>query len=351
MKILYGLPSEGMGHATRSKVLIAHLLKQHDVQVVTSDRAFTFLSQHFPGRVHQIDGFHLAYQNAVVSIGKTILMTLKNAPKNLVRNYEKYSGFVKDFNPDIVISDFESFTHLYAKLHRKPLISIDNMQVIHRSQLDIAIPAEEKSNYLLAKQIIKAKVSGADHYLITTFFHPPLRKKNTSYIEPILREEIIQAKTSEKNHILVYQTSTSQSDLITQLHALPHEEFIVYGMNKDETHQNVILKKFSEQGFISDFASCKAVIANGGFSFISEAVYLQKPILSVPIQNQFEQFVNASYIEKLGYGRHFNSFTSDAIKAFLYDLKFFKTQLKSYQQKGNAKTYKAIDELLKSIVN
>ena len=67
MKILYGLPSEGMGHATRSKVIIEHLLKEHDVQIVTSDRAFVFLSNHFPKRVHQIDGFHLAYKNAVVS--------------------------------------------------------------------------------------------------------------------------------------------------------------------------------------------------------------------------------------------------------------------------------------------
>ena len=31
MKILYGVPSEGMGHATRSKVIITHLLKRHEV--------------------------------------------------------------------------------------------------------------------------------------------------------------------------------------------------------------------------------------------------------------------------------------------------------------------------------
>lgn len=349
MKILYGLPSEGMGHATRSKVIIEHLLQTHDVQIVTSDRAFTFLSKHFPGRVHQIEGFHLAYTNAVVSVGKTILMTFKNAPKNFVRNFNQYNDTIKQFNPDVVISDFESFTHFYAKLHRKPLISIDNMQIIHRSHLEIAIPDSEKANYKLAKQLIKAKVSGADHYVITTFFQPPIRKPNTTYVDAILRDEIIEAKTTYQNHILVYQTSTSQQDLIQQLTQIPQEQFIVYGLHKDEVHENVVLKKFSEDEFIANFASCKAVLANGGFSLLSEAVYLRKPVMSVPIQQQFEQFVNASYIEKLGYGRHFDAFAPDNIKAFLYDLEHFKLQLGKVKQKGNTHTFDVIDGLLKEI--
>ena len=47
MKILYGVPGEGMGHATRSKVIIAHLLQNHDVQVLSSSRAYKFLNESF----------------------------------------------------------------------------------------------------------------------------------------------------------------------------------------------------------------------------------------------------------------------------------------------------------------
>ena len=83
MKILYGVPSEGMGHATRSKVVIEHLMNQkHDVQIVTSGRAFSFLQNHFPDCVHEIEGYHLAYKNAKVSMVKTFFKTLKDAPKN-----------------------------------------------------------------------------------------------------------------------------------------------------------------------------------------------------------------------------------------------------------------------------
>ena len=36
------------------------------------------------------------------------------------------------FDPEVVISDFESWAYLYGLNHRIPVISIDNMQVINR---------------------------------------------------------------------------------------------------------------------------------------------------------------------------------------------------------------------------
>ena len=53
VRILYGVTGEGMGHATRSKVVLSHLVEQHDLQVVVSGRAHAFLSRSFPAlRVH-----------------------------------------------------------------------------------------------------------------------------------------------------------------------------------------------------------------------------------------------------------------------------------------------------------
>ena len=45
MKILYGVVGEGMGHAMRSRVVLDHLTKRHDVQVVVSGRAYDYLKQ------------------------------------------------------------------------------------------------------------------------------------------------------------------------------------------------------------------------------------------------------------------------------------------------------------------
>jgi uncharacterized protein (TIGR00661 family) len=348
MKILYGLPSEGMGHATRSKVIIEHLLLNHDVQIVTSDRAFTFLSAAFPGRVHQIEGFHLAYKDATVSITKTIIETFRKAPHQLIKNFDKYAKVVKQFNADLVISDFESFTYFYAKAHRKLIISIDNMQIINRTILNIPIPESETFNYLLAKNIIKAKVHGANHYFISTFFKTEIKKKRTSFVPPIIRPEIIAATTTIADHIIVYQTSSSQKDLVAILNGIPNQQFIVYGFNKEEQLGNVILKKFAEAGFIKDLSSAKAVLSNGGYSFISEAVYLKKPIYAVPIKNQFEQFVNASYVQQLGYGMHQANFTVVTIQTFIDHIKDYAKQLNKYKQEGNEALFKILDQWIAS---
>jgi uncharacterized protein (TIGR00661 family) len=351
MKILYGVPGEGMGHATRSKVIIQYLLEQnHDVRVVSSDRAFTFLNTAFPGRVTEIKGFHFAYKNAKISKSGTFMLNLKSAGKNLVYNYIKKLEIEHTFEADLVISDFESFAYFYAKMHQLPIISIDNMQVMNRCKLDIAISKEEESNFTLAKQIVKAKLPGCNQYFISSFFEAEIVKKNTQLVPPIIREAILQAKPSEGNHILMYQTSSSLENVQETLAKLPHEHFIVYGMNQNYTQGNVQFKPFSETEFIADFASAKAVIANGGFSFLSEAVYLHKPIYSFPIDGQFEQYMNAAYIEKLGYGRHFKSLGSDQLKAFLYDLPIFKGQLAQYEQKNNEKLFETLNLQLHNLV-
>lgn len=348
MRILYGVPGEGMGHSTRSKVIITYLLEQgHDVQVVSSSRAYQFLAKSFPGRVQEIKGFHLAYKDAGVSILKTASLTLKSAPGNLQVNFHRYRALMEQFKPEVIISDFESFTYLFARYHRLPVISIDNMQVINRCTLDIPIPASERNNYLIAKNIVKGKLPDIEHYLAATFFDLPVRKERTTLVPPIIRKEILAAKTSVNDHILVYQTSASQKNLIGLLQQLPQEKFLVYGFNREEQHGNVTLKAFSETEFISNLASAKAVVANGGFSLLSEAVYLHKPICSIPLANQFEQYLNAAQVQKLGYGRHFQELSSDNLKTFMYDLPLFQKGISKYCQDGNNVLFETLDKRLR----
>jgi uncharacterized protein (TIGR00661 family) len=346
MKILYGVPGEGMGHATRSKVVIQHLLRKHDVHVVASSRAYKFLHNNFPGKVSEIKGFHFAFKDKKVSRSGTFMLNLKNIPANLKHNLSQYFELEKIFRPDLVITDFESFSYLLAKYHRIPVISIDNMQVIDRCDPGMDIPADKKDDFRLARNIVRAKVPGCSMYYITSFFDAEVKKANTRIVPPVLREEILRLKPTYGGHIVVYQTGVVSSSMAEILNKVSGQKFVVYGADKELTIGNTTFRKFSETGFLDDFASADAVIANGGFSFISEAVYLKKPVLSVPIEGQFEQFLNAACIEQCGYGRNFHQLTSDAVKAFLYDLDVYRNNLSRYKQQGNTELLKLIDGYL-----
>jgi len=350
MTILYGVPGEGLGHATRSKVIIAWLLAEgHDVRVVSSSRAFTLLDKTFPGRVLEIQGFHLAYKKLTVSKSRTVSLTLRTAPEALRTNFRQYRQLLHGFRPEVVISDFESFSYLYAKLLRVPIISIDNMQIISRAQLDVAVPDEQREHYDLARYIVRAKLPRAKHYLITTFFDLPLRPRyaeRTTLVPSIIRPEIQAAQPTTSNYVLVYQSATTQADLIDILKQVPDQEFRVYGFNKDEAHGNVLLRPFSEAGFITELAGCRAVLTNGGFSLISEAVYLHKPVCAVPIPAQFEQWLNAAELEQRGYGRHFDAITPTNVQAFLGQLPAYERALSYYKQDGNEELFANLQKIL-----
>jgi uncharacterized protein (TIGR00661 family) len=351
MRILYGVTGEGMGHATRSKVTLEHLIAGgHDVKIVVSGRAHAFLAKSFPDVV-EIKGLTIKYVDNAMDRDGSLAKNLLAAPSLLFENVAAYFDKVVHFEPEAVVTDFDSFAYLYGKRHGLPVLSIDNQQIICRCKHDDFVKSGAKVDYRLTKAFVKAKLPGCDHYIITSFFHPPIRKKfadTTTLVPPILREAIIDAKKTARigGHVLVYQTSTSDTRLVPTLNKIDGEKFIVYGLRRTAVSGNCTLKEFSEDGFVADLAEAKAVISNGGLSLIGEAIYLGKPIYSVPVQHQFEQLMNARYLEELGYGLGATSIDSDVVRMFLAENAKYASRVAKHTQNGNELLFRTVDDVL-----
>jgi uncharacterized protein (TIGR00661 family) len=209
--------------------------------------------------------------------------------------------------------------------------------------------AGHEDAFEMTRSLVKSKLPGAFHYLITTFFYPEVRKARTTLAPSILRPEILEAKSEPGAHLLVYQTATSNPSLVEGLSAsgLPCR---VYGLRRDikedQVEGNLTFRPFSENGFIDDLRTARAVVAGGGYTLMSEAVYLQKPMLSLPIQGQFEQVLNALYLERLGYGMYAQELTEPVLREFLSRVPKCAENLKAYHQDGNKKLLAALDEQL-----
>ena len=197
--------------------------------------------------------------------------------------------------------------------------------------------------------IVKAKIPGAAQYFVTTFFYPPVRKDRTTLVPPILRPEILAAHDNAErgDHVLVYQTGGSHEALLDAMRARPDLEFLVYGMRRDLKQDvvegNLVFRPFSQQGFVDDLASSRAVIAGGGFSLMGECVYLGKPLLTVPLHGQFEQVMNALWLEKLGYGLYREEADADGIAELLERDGEFALQLQQHKQDGNQELLASLD--------
>ena len=354
MRILYGVVGEGMGHAIRSRVIIDHLVSQgNEVEVVVSGRAHDYLKARERDRlgVNRIWGLTIVYEDNEVQSFRTVLQNLKGAVAGgWPRNVLSYFRLADEFQPDVVVSDFESWSYLYAKTHRIPVVSIDNMQILARCTHPPEVLAGHELDFQLAKGVVKAKLPGCFHYLVTTFFYPPLRKPRTSLHPPALRPEIVSARSERGEHLLVYQTSTSNAELPELLRACARE-CRVYGLRRELTEEvtegNLRYKPFSETAFVEDLRTARAVVANGGFTLLSEAVYLHKPVLAVPVKRQFEQVLNARYLQREGFGLGCEEeLDGRQLGAFLDRLDEFELALTQYRQDGNATLLAAVDAQL-----
>lgn len=352
MRVLYGVVGEGMGHATRSRVVLEHLADRgHDIRVVVSGRAHKFLSAALAERknvrIEEIAGLHLDFGDEGLELSSSILTNLAAAPKRLLQNLDVISKVAEDgFRPEVVISDFESWAYFYARSRGIPVISIDNMQILNRCEHPSEATGFGSFDFRLAKLAVKSKLPGAYHYLITSFFFPHVRKPRTTLLPPILRPAILSARREPREHVLVYQTSpASREVLVPVLRSLPGS-FRVYGLGLEGVDGNVEMRGFSESGFVEDLRTARAVIANGGLSLMGEAVHLRVPMLSFPIAGQFEQELNARWLSQLGYGMRGDRFDPDAIALFLSDLSGFERALQDYAPRDNHMLFGCVDELL-----
>jgi uncharacterized protein (TIGR00661 family) len=347
MNILYGVVGEGMGHAMRSRVILEHLVEHgHDVEIMASGRAVDFLAKRFEG-VNKIHGLHMIYEENRVRPAKTLWSNVVTGAVGVPKNIAAYFDLITTFRPQAVISDFESWTYLYGKTHRLPTLSIDNMQVINRTKLPEEITEGHQAEFQLTKAFIKSKLPWCDEYFITTFFRPPVRKERTTLFPPILRPEILSAKRRGGEHLLVYTTGEGNGGFAEAL-AKTGLECRIYGMRRGITEEqvegNLRFQPFSEDKFIDDLASCKAVIAGGGFTLMGEAVYLRKPMLAVPLARQFEQVLNARYLELEGYGRQAVSLDdAKTVHDFVAAVPACEAKLANYTQNGNVEIMAALD--------
>ena len=353
MRILYGVVGEGMGHATRSKVVLRHLIERgHEVEVVVSGRAHDLLARELGGIVRRIHGLEMVYADNTVKKRKTLLKNLEGINRGLPDNVAAWFKMAREFAPEVVISDFESWSYLFGQHRRLPVISVDNMQIINRCDHSDVLEPQHSAAFQLAKGIVKGKLPGCAHYLVSTFFHPPLRKDRTTLVPPILRDAVLEAASARRDdgHVLVYQSGESHGALVETLRRFQDTEFRVYGLRRDlegtERDGNLTWRPFSQQGFIDDLASAKAVVAGGGFSLMSEAVYLGKPMLSVPLKGQFEQILNALWLERLGYGIYRPAVTEEDLGELLERAATLQDNLKAHKQDGNAELLATLDNLL-----
>ena len=338
--ILYGVNGEGAGHSTRAKEVITHLQsKGHKVVVASFDRGLQNLRDTCESV--EIFGFRFSYVNNRIRYQRTVLKNLARSPRAM-RSVKRLNQLVEERTIQVVITDFEPLTCHAAHHNRLPLIAIDNQHTL--TIAEVSYPRQYRRDAAAAKLVTRLMTPRADVYLTTSFFPAKLKKKKTFLFPPILRQQILDARPTQGEHILVYVTSPAPA--LTKLLRTVRAPFIAYGFGREGQEGNLIFKKPSLDGFLQDLLGAKGIIANAGFSLVTEALHLGKPYLAIPVKHQFEQVFNAYWLDQMGYGSYWDDLNKERVESFLFNLPNYRERLQTYPRQGNAALFSKLDEVI-----
>jgi uncharacterized protein (TIGR00661 family) len=269
----------------------------HDVRAVSYDRGHANLAGDFD--VFEVEGLHISTVDNRVSVTRTFTENLSRLSEGVSRFREMKRACFDEFEPEVVITDFEPTTAYVAMRRELPLVTLDNQ---HRMRyMRYPCPEQLKKDALVTEAVIRLIVPRPDLSLVTTFYFGEVTNDRTLLFPPILRREVLALEPSRGEHVLVYFTQDFDR-FLPHLRAHPDTPFSVYGYDREEQDGNLAFRRASRDGFLRDLASARAVIATAGFTLMTEALHLKKPYLALPMAGQFEQELNALLLEDMGCG-------------------------------------------------
>ncbi len=322
-RIIYGVQGEGRGHGSRSKLVIEHLMAAgHEVRIFTSNKGLDYLSQYFEN-VTPILGLGFVFDGHRLDLLRTVQRNIQEGSGEAGRTVSTLARCVREFKPQVAITDFEPFVP-YVHSLGVPFLSINHQHILTHYRLEF--PHAWRADYRAARAVTDNMYRRAKRYFVTSFFFPPVKnpyRRRAVLVGPILRREVLDQTPSSHGPIVLYATTAGARQML-DLARQTQETYLAYGFDEPTGPQgNITFRPPSTDGFLRDVAAAKAVIANGGYTLMSEALYLRTPIYSIPIDHQFEQMLNGYYLQKLGYGLYDLEPTLERLTMFLDGLGYF----------------------------
>lgn len=283
MKIFYAIQATGNGHISRAEQLYPYLQKFGKVDFFLSGNNAS-LDINLPIKFKSA-GCSLHYSKCG---GLNYWDIIKNIKPTQIYNDARALPLK---NYDVVVNDFESITSLACKMQK-----IHSVQFGHQASFISSKTPRPENKSMMGEVILKHYASSPKH--IGLHFD----KYDDFIFPPVIKEEIINAEPKNKGHITVYLPSFQEDCLEKAFNKLAHLSFhwFLNNIQIKYTEKNITYYPINQAYFNNSLINCEGIITGGGFETPSEALYLGKKILSIPIRKHYEQECNAAALKKLG---------------------------------------------------
>lgn len=337
MRILFVVTGLGYGDTIRIQSILDELhnrVNGLDVLFLAYNHSYDYFHKKYP--TLKIGGYNFSDKKMEFKTNRFILRNFY-LPLKWASSYLRYKKKIQEFDPDIIISDFEPIANIISSKLGRKCITIFG----YDPKLFEKYPEKNKRISLQAKYI--EQIYDKSDIVIVPDFKKKENYGNINYVNPIIaarpselpsKQELMNRLRLKKEPILVmlggsdYGVSLAKNILkiITNF----NEEFIFFGSKKKIPGFHF---KFAKN-FLEYLKTCKAVITLGGKLTISECLVFKKPMLVFPIKNHIEQLLNAYSIRNVSVQGDVNDIEG-SIKKLLDNVNDLNEKLNSLDIKPN----------------
>jgi uncharacterized protein (TIGR00661 family) len=283
MNILYAIQGTGNGHLSRARDVYPELAKYGKVDVLISGIQAD-VEVPFPVKYKMYGMSFIFGKNGGVDIWQTatrlnLFRLIKDIRQLPVENY------------DLVVNDFEPVSAWACKLKKIPCIGLSHQSAV----LNKYAPKPQHTD-------LKGKIVLEQYAPVTTAYGFHFKPYDENVFTPVIRRQIRELKPTDNGHYTVYLPAYDDKALVAHLSHFDTVKWEVFSKHNKEafTFRNVEVRPINNDAFIASMAASTGVLCGAGFEGPAEALYLGKKLLTIPMQDQYEQHCNAAALQDLG---------------------------------------------------
>lgn len=306
-KCLFLVQGEGHGHMTQS-ISMKQLLEKVGIEVCeviigkSKQRQIPdFYFKKIRTDVCEIDSPNMSMgkKHRAVKLLPTLVQNILAIP-SFIKSLRIIDKKIKEIKPDIIINFFEPLCGIYYMFFRPsvPIVSVAHHYMFLHS--DYIMP---KGNYISSiglKIYTRLTALGSTKRLALSFYPFNNDTEKSIYpVPPLLRNEVLHHSVGTENYILIYILNSGYiEDIVnwhkqnpdTMLHCFTDKEDMGDTEQYDKT---LYFHKLNDLKFLTMMANAGGVVTTAGFESVCEAMYMGKPVFTIPVEKDYEQFCNS----------------------------------------------------------
>ena len=332
LRCLFVVQGEGRGHMTQALAMRGLLASAgHEVVSVLMGRSARrevpgFFTRKIGAPVTCFDSpnFVCDGRDRAVRLWPTVVRNLRRAGA-FRRSLRTIEAAVRAACPDVVVNFFEPMAGVYYRLRRPapPMVCVGHQYMFHHPAYPF--PPGRRLERWAARWFTDLTAPAPARRLALSFYPAPdLPAARLGVVPPLLRPEVFVQPTDRREpFFLVYLLNRGYADEILRWHEA-HPDVVLHCFWDDAEHSDpyrydatLTFHRLDDERFLAMMARCSGLVTTAGFESVSEAMYLGRPVLMVPVEGHFEQQCNARDAAAAGAGLHAARFEIDRLIAYL----------------------------------